>query len=88
MANNRNKMADICQGGASNERRVAMALVEAIDECRAENTDPREDPAVFLILHQLAHLLTKGHDIALADARLGERYNTAYAAVTNALKDE
>lgn len=54
----RNKDALTCQGGASNERRVAAALVSAIDECRADCKDPREDPAVFLILHQLTFLLT------------------------------
>lgn len=55
--NQRNKNAKICQEGASNERRVASSLVEAIDECRAEGVTPSEDDAVFLILHQLAWLL-------------------------------
>ena len=49
--------ARICQAGASNERKVAQVLVDAIDECRAEGVDPRTDDAVFLILHQLAFLL-------------------------------
>ena len=59
----RHKHAILCQDGASNERRVASSLVEAIDECRAEMVDPRKDPAVHLILHQLTFLLT-GNDIA------------------------
>lgn len=78
--NTRNKMAVTCQGGASNERRVAMALVEAIDECRAEGKNPREDAACFLILHQLAFLLT-GHDVVLGNDRLFDRFNKAMAEV-------
>lgn len=54
--------ARICQGGASNERKVAQCLVEAIDQCREAQIDPRRDAATYLILHQLAFLLT-GHDI-------------------------
>lgn len=66
MANKRDEAARICQDGASNERRVAMALVEAIDECRAENVDPKTDPACYLILHQLNWLML-GRDTANAD---------------------
>lgn len=54
---NRFENAHICVNGASNERRVASSLVEAIDECRAENVDPRCDAAVTLILDQLTQLL-------------------------------
>ena len=79
--NTRNKMAVTCQGGASNERRVAMALVEAIDECRASNVNPREDAACFLILHQLVHLMTNGHDFVLGDDVQRERWNKAMAEV-------
>lgn len=43
---NRFKSAEICMSGASNPRRVASALVEAIDECRAENHDPACDAPV------------------------------------------
>jgi hypothetical protein len=78
--NTRNKMAVTCQGGASNERRVAMALVEAIDECRAENVNPREDAACFLILHQLAFLMT-GFDMALGIDRLADRWAAAMKEV-------
>lgn len=67
--NKRNEYAAICQGGASNARRVASCLVEAIDECWAENVDPKQDPAVFLITHQLVWLIT-GHDLAVGDERL------------------
>jgi len=58
--------ARIAQSGASNPRRLASCLVEAIDECRAENVDPAEDAAVFMIMHQLGWLLT-GHDISVGD---------------------
>jgi hypothetical protein len=78
----RNANALICQAGASNERRVASCLVEAIDECRAANVDPRQDHAVFLILHQLAYLLT-GKDLATTGHTF-DRYTQAY----NALQDE
>jgi len=46
--------------GASNPAGVARALVDAIDECRKETPyrDPRGDPAVMLITHQLAFLLS------------------------------
>ena len=57
---NRFEMARICVEGASNPRRVAMALVEAIDECRKEGGDDasvKEDVAVVLILDQLVQLL-------------------------------
>lgn len=64
---NRFEMARICVEGASNPRRVAMALVEAIDECRKEGGDDasvRSDPAITLILDQLAQLLGKRVDVA------------------------
>ena len=73
-------MAATCQGGASNERRVAMALVEAIDECRTEGVNPREDAAVFLIAHQLTFLLTE-HDFVLGDDRLFNRFNNSLKAI-------
>ena len=53
----RTEYARIAQSGASNPRRLASALVEAIDECRAENVDPAQDAAVYLITHQLGWLL-------------------------------
>lgn len=62
--------ARTCQMGASNERRVASCLVEAIDECRAEGVDPAADNSVYLIAHQLNHL------IFFQDS--AERYTEAY----------
>lgn len=73
MSNKRNEHARICQQGASNERKVAQCLVEAIDECRAEGVNPREDAAVFLINHQLAFLLT-GHDICVGYPDMHDRW--------------
>lgn len=78
--NQRNEMARICQEGASNRRRVARALHEAIEECLNENLMPEQDPAVFLILHQLTFLLT-GHDIACSSPDLSERWTEATRAV-------
>lgn len=57
---NRFDKAQICINGACNPRRVAMALVESIDEARAEGVDDvtiKTDPAVVLILDQLMQLL-------------------------------
>ena len=50
----------VIQQGACNPSGVARALVQAIDEARAECSDTdsvRRDPAVRLICHQLAFLL-------------------------------
>jgi hypothetical protein len=52
----RHSDAIFIQRGASNPSGVARSLVAAIDEARAENKDPAQDPAVRLIVHQLAHL--------------------------------
>lgn len=57
MSPRRIEAARICHDGASNERKVAQVLVDAIDECRADGVDPAKDPAVFIILTQLVHLL-------------------------------
>jgi hypothetical protein len=43
--------------GASNPAGVARSLVEAIDECRAENTDPAKDMYCQMITDHLAVLL-------------------------------
>jgi hypothetical protein len=45
------------QEGASNPSGIALTLIEAIKECRAEGGSSRTDPAVRLITHQLTHLL-------------------------------
>lgn len=75
----RNEAARLVQAGASNPRAVAQALVNAIDECRAEGGNERDDHAVFLILHQLAFILT-GHDVA-CEPGLSDRYSKAYDAI-------
>lgn len=75
----RNEFAKIAQGGASNARRMSTALTEAIDECRAEGVSEHEDPAVFLILHQLAWVLTS-HDFT-GQASMGKRWNEATKAL-------
>lgn len=78
------KDAHTAQAGACNPRPIANALVNAIDECRAEGVDPTEDLAVFLILHQLVYVLA-WTDIAVG---AGMRYIEAMNAVTNELKDD
>lgn len=72
----RKKMAEICQSGASNRRRVSRALHEAIEECNVEGVSTEDDPFVFLILHQLVFLLT-GDDIAVGNERLSKRWDEA-----------
>lgn len=70
--NKRTESARICHNGASNPRRVAMALVEAIDECREEGVMPDSDDAVLIIMEQLKHLLRSPvHDYVAACNRLG-----------------
>lgn len=46
----------IQEGGACNPSGIARALVAACDEARADGVQQREDPAVRLIVHQLAFL--------------------------------
>ena len=65
MSPRRIESARICHDGASNEREVSQVLVDAIDECRADGVDPAKDPAVFIILTQLTHLLA-GSSLDLA----------------------
>ena len=55
--NKRKQHALIAQGGACNPRPIAKALLDAIDECRAEGVNAREDAATRLIAHQLTFLL-------------------------------
>jgi hypothetical protein len=52
----RHNSALLIQEGACNPSGIARILVEVIDEVREEKGDPRRDPAVQLILHQLCHL--------------------------------
>lgn len=44
------------QAGAVNPSGIARSLVRACSECIAEGASQREDPAVRLIVHQLAYL--------------------------------
>jgi hypothetical protein len=53
----RHKDALAAQGGACNMKPLAVALVNAIDEVRAEGGMDIDDPAVRLIVHQLYHLV-------------------------------
>lgn len=76
----RNKNAVIIQGGASNRRLIARKLCEALDEVDSEAGDVDEDPAVFLILHQLVYLLA-GYDICATHGNMAKRYCAAHAAM-------
>lgn len=44
------------QGGACNVVAIVNSLLAAAKDAREENVQPCEDPAVRLIVHQLAHL--------------------------------
>jgi len=57
MPRNRFDNALLIQQGACNPSGVARSLVEACDECLKEGVSQREDAAVRLIVHQLAHLM-------------------------------
>ena len=82
----RNANAITAQSGASNPRPIAQALVDAIGECYVEGVAPNKDPAVFLILHQLAWVLT-GHDLG-SHRDLAERYVKAMYAVNEQAKED
>ena len=69
---NRFKNARDIQAGASNPVAIINVLKDAVVEARAENADPAKDPAVYLILHQLAWVLI-GKDIG--DERFSPAYN-------------
>jgi hypothetical protein len=58
MSNRFNNANAIWNGGASNPRAVARALVEAIDDATTEGrgSDGAADPAVQMILDQLCFL--------------------------------
>ena len=70
----RNENAAIIQGGACNPIPIIRALSEGLDELRAEQTslDTQailDDPALRLIVHQLAYLMKVGggYDIELLE---------------------
>jgi hypothetical protein len=46
----------IQNGGACNPSGIAHAIIEAVREARAEGKDALKDPAVRLMVHQLAFL--------------------------------
>lgn len=74
------KSALICQAGACNPRPIAKALLDAIDECRAEGVEEANDPAVFLILHQLVWVLA-GNDFACASEVQQARYDRSMEGI-------
>lgn len=80
MITKRKEFAKIAQGGASNAYRLSTALTEAMQECRDEGVDYHEDPAVFLILHQLVWVLTT-HDFSLDSERMAKRWGAAYKLI-------
>lgn len=83
---NRFETALQIQEGASNRRLVSRKLHEAIVEVSDAGGDPDSDPAVFLILHQLAFLLT-GMDVCCADERLHRRWLEATAECVTKSKE-
>jgi hypothetical protein len=68
MPRNRHDNALLIQQGACNPAGIARSLVEACDECLKEGVSQREDAAVRLIVHQLAHLMA----VSQIDASLTE----------------
>lgn len=85
--NKRNSNARGIQNGASNPHAIARVLVEALDECRADNVQPADDPAVFLILHQLTWVLTH-LDFAVSDKVFGKRWDEHTATLEAELKED
>lgn len=72
----RHRDALLIQEGACNPCGIAHSLVEACREVIAERGDQRNDPAVRLIIHQLAYLVGVPTDETMTD----------YAAWTDACK--
>lgn len=81
---NRYKNAVQIQQGACNPRPITKALLDAIDDARQEGKSEHNDPAVFLILHQLVWVLT-GHDVDIAMDEGGQKYSDAMDACEKAL---
>ena len=69
------------QHGACNPSGIAHALMSACKECLDEGVSQREDPAVRLIVHQLAYLC----DTAEFDAMIGVQ-GDPYATAMNACR--
>jgi len=58
------------QGGACNPHGIARSIVNALDELRAEGADTptcNADPAVRLMVHQLAFLVNVGEFSTITD---------------------
>jgi hypothetical protein len=84
---NRFENARIIQGGACNPGPIVNALADAIRDCYDENIMPADDPAVFLILHQLTFVLT-GQDFACSGPAIANRWTDATKAVDAKLDGE
>jgi hypothetical protein len=67
--------AHTAQSGACNPRPISQALRDAIFDCYECGVPPENDPAVFLILHQLVYILT-GHDFSF-NAAMSTRWDQA-----------
>ena len=83
----RNANARGIQNGACNPHAISRVLVEALDECRALYLNPADDPAVFLILHQLVFLLME-RDVAVSDTYLGDRWAIDTKTLDAELKED
>lgn len=78
----RQEYAKIAQEGASNALRLSTALTGALQECIDEKIDYSEDPAVFLILHQLVWVLTQ-YDMCCGFDEMSKRWNEAYKLIAD-----
>jgi hypothetical protein len=74
---NRFDNALMIQEGACNPSGIAHSLVNACHECIAAGVSQRTDPAVRLIVHQLAYLCNVGE----IDGDAGETFRRLTAAV-------
>lgn len=81
----RHKDAIFIQAGACNPSGVARSLVIACKECLDEGVDQRKDPAVRLIVHQLAYLCDvaeidngfESYGLLIEQCKAGEPFDTA-----------
>lgn len=61
------KQALAIDEGASNMIPIARVLHESAQECLIESIAPQRDPAIRLIVHQMAHLCDVGSTMSLTD---------------------
>lgn len=81
----RHQDAIFIQDGACNPSGIARNLVTACRECLDEGVDQRKDPAVRLIVHQLAYLCnipeidsgTGSYSLLIEQCRAGKDFDTA-----------